>query len=321
MSRYIRQEILPELGRNGQARIGAAHALVIGAGGLAAAALPLLAGAGVGRLTIVDGDRVERTNLHRQTLFTEADEGRPKADVAAERCRALNREVAVEPLRHALTPGNAEALVREADIVLDCADSYAVSYTLSDACAALRVPLISASVLGRTGYAGGFCGGAPSLRAVFPDAPESAADCATAGVMGPVVAMLGAAEAQMALAAILELSPSPLGQVMTVDMGTYRMSGFRFDEAPEPDAAFPFVALAELEGDDRIIDLRGPHEAPEPIHPRAERIAPEALTEALAPEDRRLALCCASGLRAWRAAERLQHTWPGEIVLVAAKAS
>lgn len=321
MSRYERQEILPEIGSSGQARLAAARVLVVGAGGLAASVLPLLAAAGVGRITVVDGDIVEQSNLHRQTLFTEDDLGRHKADAAAERCSALNSQITMVPWRRALTPGNAEQLVGPSDIVIDCADSYAVSYTLSDVCASLRIPLISASVLGRAGYVGGFCRDAPSLRAVFPDAPENAANCATAGVMGPVVAMLGAAEAQMALAALLDHQPSPLGQLLRFDLASYRMSGFRFDDAVEPEAYYPFVALAELTPDDLIVDLRGEGEAPETIHPDARRILPEALKTTLAPEDRRLALACASGLRAWHAAEAIQDIWPGEIVLVAAKSS
>ena len=321
MTRYHRQVILPEIGTAGQARIAASRVLVVGAGGLAAAVLPLLAAAGVGRLTIVDGDRVEQSNLHRQTLFTEADQGRPKADVAAERCRALNREVTVVPWRRALTPANAERLIEREDIVLDCADSYAVSYTLSDVCADRRLPLISASVLGVSGYVGGFCGPAPSLRAVFPEAPENAANCATAGVLGPVVSMLGAAQAQMTLAALLQLDPSPLGQVLTFDMGTYRTGGFRFDNAPEPASHFPFISQEEIGEDDLIVDLRAPTEAARIVHDKAQRILPDDLPAALVPEDRRLVLCCASGLRAWQAADTLQDTWPGEIVLLAAKAS
>ncbi|MDJ0638999.1 MAG: ThiF family adenylyltransferase [Paracoccaceae bacterium] len=321
MTRYQRQMVLPEIGLAGQARIAAARILVVGAGGLAASALPLLAAAGVGRITIVDGDRVEQSNLHRQVLFSEGDQGRPKADVAAERCRALNREVTVVPWRRALTPANAARLIEPADIVLDCADSYAVSYTLSDLCAELRVPLISASVLGVSGYVGGFCGPAPSLRAVFPEAPQNAASCATAGVMGPVVSMLGAAQAQMALAVAVELDPSPLGQMLTFDMGGYRTSGFRFDGAPEPVDYYPFVAQEELTNNDLIVDLRSTAEAARVIRRGARRVAPDDLTDWLKPDDRRLVLCCASGLRAWRAAETVQETWPGEIVLVAAKAS
>ena len=321
MNRYERQQMLPEVGAAGQGRLHAAHVLVVGAGGLAATVLPLLVAAGIGRITLVDGDRVELSNLHRQTLFSEDDIGRPKADAAAEWCRKLNREVTLVPWRRALTPENAEDLVRPVDLVLDCADSYAVSYTLSDVCANLRTPLITASVLGISGYVGGFCGTAPSLRAVFPAAPESAESCATAGVLGPVVAMIGAAQAQMAMSVILALQPSPLGQALTFDMKSYRTSGFRFERAEEPQAFFPFVARIELTGEDEIVDLRPKEESSELIHWAARRIPPEALTDTLVPGDRRLVLACASGLRAWRAAETLQHIWPGEIVLVAACAS
>lgn len=321
MTRYARQQMLPGIGVSGQARLAAARVLVVGAGGLAASVLPLLSAAGVGRITVMDADRVEQSNLHRQTLFTEADLGLPKADAAAERCRAINREVRIVPLRQALTPENADSIVAAADIVLDCADSYAISYTLSDTCSTQRVPLVSASVLGFTGYVGGFCGGAPSLRAVFPDAPENTADCATAGVMGPVVGMLGAAQAQMAMATILNLEPSPLGQVLQFDMHNYRSSGFRFDGAEEPQAFFPFVARSELNQGDAIIDLRPESEAPRPIHRAARRILPGDLADQLVPDDRRLVLACATGLRAWRAAESVQDIWPGEIVLVAAQAS
>ena len=109
MSRYARQTLLPEVGAEGQARLAAARVLVVGAGGLAAPVLPLLAGAGVGRIAIVDGDTVALSNLHRQTLFTEADCGRSKADVAAERCRALNGEIDVTGQKQALTSENASA--------------------------------------------------------------------------------------------------------------------------------------------------------------------------------------------------------------------
>ena len=134
MSRYARQMILPAVGEEGQARMSAARILVVGAGGLAAPVLPLLAGAGVGHLTIMDRDEIALSNLHRQTLFTEQDCGRSKAQVAATRCRSLNQNVGVLALEKALTSQNVHEFVAQADVILDCADSYAASYTLSDAC-------------------------------------------------------------------------------------------------------------------------------------------------------------------------------------------
>lgn len=321
MSRYARQTIMPEVGAEGQARLSSSHVLVVGAGGLAAPVLPLLAGAGVGRITVMDGDTVDLSNLHRQTLFKQADCGRPKADVAAERCRALNDEIEVEALEHALTSTNAPNMVARADVMLDCADSYAASYILSDTCLAQGKPLISASVLGLSGYVGGFCGSAPSLRAVFPDAPDSGASCATAGVLGPVVGTIGAMQAQMALNLILGLAPSPLGQMVQYDARTLRTSAFRFDTAPEPLGCFRFVSANQLSADDQIVELRDKAEAPIPAHPKAQRVSPHNLHEIDPDKGKRLALCCATGLRAWRAAEQIQPDWPGEIVLVAASTS
>ncbi|TMV07154.1 HesA/MoeB/ThiF family protein [Ruegeria sediminis] len=321
MSRYSRQMILPEVGAGGQDRLAAARVLIVGAGGLAAPVLPLLAGAGVGHLTIVDGDTVDVSNLHRQTLFTEEDCGQLKAHVAADRCRRINGDIRVEARYQALTPANAPDLVTGADLVLDCADSYAASYVLSDTCLVLGKPLVSASVLGLSGYVGGFCGPAPSLRAVFPDAPDSGASCASAGVLGPVVGIIGATQAQMALAVLLGLTPSPLGQLVRFDGRTLRTTGFRFDAATEPETAFRFAAPTQLSERDLIVELRDEAEAPEAVHPGARRIAPEQLANHLPDPTTRLALCCATGLRAWRTAERIQTEWPGEIVLVAAATS
>lgn len=321
MSRYARQMLLPQVGAEGQARLAAARVLVVGAGGLAAPALPILAGAGVGRIDVFDGDAIELSNLHRQTLFTEADVGRAKAEVAAERCRALNSGIVVTGTKRSITPENVVQNSQNADLVLDCADSYAASYLLSDTCLALGKPLISASVLGLGGYAGGFCGGAPSLRAVFPEAPDSAASCATAGVLGPVVSILGSIQVQMALSLLLGLEPSPLGQMVQIDAQTWRNSAFRFDAAPEPVTAFRFVAPSELTADDLIFELRSEAEAPHPAHPSAQRMTIANVDLSETNNEKRLALCCATGLRAWRMAERLQPDWPGEIVLVAAATS
>ncbi len=325
MSRYARQTILPEVGSRGQRRLAAARMLAVGAGGLAAPALPLLAGAGIGHLTIMDGDAVEISNLHRQTLFTEADVGQSKATAAAARCRALNSDITVNALPCPLNPANAEEHAAAADVVLDCADSYAASYLLSDACLTAGTPLISASATGAEGYVGGFCGSAPSLRAVFSEVPDSGANCATAGVLGPVVGILGAMQAQMALNFVLRTEPSPLGQFTRFNGISMRTASFRFDGAAEPETFFRFAGAAQLRDTDLIFDLRDAAEAPDPIDPRARRSSPDGIKTLLADrrpgKSARLALCCATGLRAWRAAEAVQPCWSGEIILVAAVAS
>lgn len=321
MNRYARQTCLPGMGEAGQAALEAAHVLVVGAGGLGAPVLQYLAGAGVGRLTLVDGDTVSLTNLHRQTLFRETDIDRPKVEAAADTLRRLNTDCTIDTVLAPLDPVNVSDLVAQATLVLDCADSFAVSYILSDTCLAAGVPLISASVLGVSGYAGGFCGTAPSLRAVFPDLPDRAATCATAGVMGPVVGMIGAAQAQMALACLAGQTPSPLGQLLTFDMQSYRSGGFRFDAAPEPPADLYFIAVNQIRACDLVIELRPPEEAPAPVSPHAQRIPLDAITRGaglVPPDGVRAVFACRSGLRAWQAATHLRQCWPGEIALVAA---
>ncbi|WP_424987398.1 ThiF family adenylyltransferase [Microbulbifer sp. S227A] len=319
MNRYARQICLPEMGEAGQTAIAAAHVTVVGVGGLGAPALQYLVGAGVGRLTLVDGDTVAMSNLHRQTLFRESDIGKPKATAAADTLRALNGDCRIETLIAPLDPANAPDLVRRSTLVLDCADSFAASYVLSDSCRAAGVPLISASVLGFTGYVGGFCGSAPSLRAVFPDLPDRAATCATAGVMGPVVGMIGAAQAQMALACLLGQTPSPLGQLISFDMQGFRTSGFRFDTAPDPRPDLAFIAPGAIATPDFVVELRGIDEAPAPVCPHARRLSvAEFADQKPRPDsDQRAVLVCRSGLRAWQAATALRSYWDGDISLVA----
>src|SRR5713101_6730054 len=165
--RYARQTVLGEVGVAGRQRLAASSALVVGAGGLGCPVLQYLAGAGVGHIVIVDHDTVEETNLHRQPLYAMADIGKRKVDAAGAAVRRFNPATVVEGLAERLTPQNVTALVGGADLVVDAADSFAVTYILSDACFAATKPLVSASVIGMTGYAGAFCGGGPSYRAVF----------------------------------------------------------------------------------------------------------------------------------------------------------
>lgn len=317
MSRYARQIALPQFGEAAQGRLAAAHLLVIGAGGLAAPVLQYLVGAGVGRITLMDGDRVSLTNLHRQTLFRMDDIGRPKAEAAARHMAELNPDCTVTAVPEPFDPANAPDHVASADLVLDCADSFAASYVASDTCLAAGTPLISASVVGMSGYCGGFCGGAPSLRALFPDLPERAGSCAADGVLGPSVGVVGSLQAQMAMAVLTGLTPSPLGQLVTFEATGHRFGGFRFDAAPEPQGGFAFIAPQQARPDDWLVDLRAADEAG-PALPRASRRTVTDFDRPdTHPEGARTVLACRTGLRSWQAATRLRARWDGDIALIA----
>ena len=321
MNRYARQTILPEVGDTGQARLTNAHILVVGAGGLGVPVLQYLVGAGVGQITIVDPDEVSLSNLHRQTLYGEQYIGQSKAETAAKILRQLNSDIQITPHYMSLDPSNVIELLDGVTIALDCADSFAVSYILSDQCFDQNIPLISASALALSGYVGGFCGGAPSLRALFPDLPDVAGNCTSAGVLGPVVGTIGSLQAQMALSHLLNIEPSPLGQLVRFDAKTFRFSSFRFDKAPEPDTSvLKFIAPSALCANDYVIELRELSETLEPIRADAVRVHIDQYDpHNLKPHDvQRAVFVCKSGLRAHRAASKLQQIWHGEIVLVAA---
>lgn len=316
--RYARQAVLPQVGAAGQARLAAATVLVVGAGGLGCPVLSYLVGAGVGHLTIVDHDTIEETNLHRQPLYGMDDLGKAKAEIARQRLRRFNPEVDIDAVVARLSPQNAASLVAGADLTVDAADSFAVTYMLSDACQAAAKPLVSASVIGVTGYAGAFCGGGPSYRAVFPDVSVEGGTCATVGVLGTAVAVLGGLQAHLSLHLLLGLEPAVLGRVITFDAQRAVFGGFGFAGTPEPDSLVPFIAPAAVTPDDLVVDLRSLEEAPLSPFAGAQRIEVDGIAALVPPAGaQRVVLCCRSGQRALMAADILRQRGVTNLALVA----
>lgn len=318
-ARYARQMVLPEIGSEGQARLAAASVLVIGAGGLGCAVLQYLVAAGVGRIAIVDHDCIEESNLHRQPLFRMSELGQAKAVAARDSLRQLNPRITIEALVERLSPANVARLASMAGLIIDAADSLAATYILSDECMRVGKPLVSASVLGLSGYVGAFCGGAPSYRAVFPEMPRQAGSCAEAGVLGTAVGVMGTLQAHLALALLLRFEPSPLGELISVDFKGLRFGGFSFKGAAEPAGALGFISPDEVAEGDIVVDLRSLEEAPASPIADALRFQVEEIERGSKrfPAEARVVLCCRSGVRAWRAARALECQGHRRLALVA----
>jgi sulfur-carrier protein adenylyltransferase/sulfurtransferase len=332
---YSRQMALKEVGPSGQAKLRNSHVLVIGCGGLGVPVLQYLAGAGVGSIGLVDGDRLEPSNLHRQTMYALADAGEFKAILAAARLRALNPDVDARAYTLRLTAENAEDLVSQHDLVIDCTDNFSTKFLLNDVCVRLRKPVIFSSVYQYEGQLqvvrpdrDGAC-----LRCVWPEATRDGlvGNCAEAGVLGPVPGVFGCLQALEALKTLLDL-PGQLGnELLVMDLTTMSISrvnirraeacpdhaSSRVHRAPPASAAIPaslevdFDSLDDAEAQGlSVIDIREPRELEEMPTPSANaRHLPMAQllhgAAALATNGKYL-LICASGRRSLAAAEELR---------------
>jgi adenylyltransferase/sulfurtransferase len=207
--RYARQTLLPEIGEAGQARLGRARVLVVGAGALGTPALYYLAAAGVGTIGIADDDTLELSNLHRQILFRTEDIGRFKAEAAAERLSEFNPEIRTEVQKIRVTADNAVSLFGDYDILIDATDRLETKFLLNDAAAKARRPLVHAAILGFAAQVAVFdARTGPCLRCLFPTPPETPPlTCSEAGVLGAVPGMAGSLQALEAIKWILEDIP------------------------------------------------------------------------------------------------------------------
>ncbi len=222
LDRYARQIILPAFGGAGQAKLKAAHVALIGAGGIGCPAITYLAAAGVGKLTIIDHDVVELSNLHRQPLFTDANIGALKAEVAAEAARRINPHVAAVAVAERLDEANAEALLTGASLILDGCDNFTTRLAVNRAAVALEIPLLSAAIGAFEGqvalYEGWRAGDACYACLVGNDPDRPGINCAETGVMGALAGMIGTVAALEAVRALSGWGQPLLGRLAIVDM-------------------------------------------------------------------------------------------------------
>jgi adenylyltransferase/sulfurtransferase len=332
---YSRQIALKDVGEAGQARLRAARVLVVGAGGLGVPVLSYLAGAGVGTLGIVDGDRLEASNLHRQPLYALGEVGRPKAELAAARLRALNPEIEIRVHAVRLAADNVAQLLNAYDLAIDCSDNFATKFLLNDACVLARKPAIFASVYQYEGQLQVYQPNEDTacLRCLWPEATRDGlvGNCAEAGVLGPVPGVLGSLQAIEALKLLLDLPGQLRGELLILDLlslGTHRIRAPRAAPcrtgacARITSIARPADAPADLEvsvgslakaahDGYAIIDIRDDKEvASAPVTGVEHAHIPmSALLEdprSLDPE-RRYLLVCARGSRSRATALELRH--------------
>jgi molybdopterin/thiamine biosynthesis adenylyltransferase len=249
--RYSRHLLLPEVGSRGQRRLEASRVLMLGAGGLGSPAAFYLAAAGVGHLRIADDDVIERSNLQRQILHTDADIGMAKVDSAETRLSALNPRIHVEAIAERVTSSNVERVLEGVDVVVDGADNFPVRYLLNDACVKLGIPLVYGAVHRFEGQvsvfdAGRHRGQAPCYRCLFPEPPppESAPNCSEAGVLGVLPGVIGMLQATEALKLLLHLGEPLAGRLLHFDALGMRFRETRLLADPgcavcAPDVTFP----------------------------------------------------------------------------------
>ena len=236
--RYQRHMQLPGFSEAGQRKLKQSHILIIGMGGLGCPAAQYLAAAGIGQLTLIDGDEVSLSNLQRQILFSESDIGHSKAEAAGARLQSLNSDIDIRTIAQPLTLDNAPALIEVADIVIDCTDNFHTRYLINDLCSHYATPWVYSSVLGFAGQLALFDPAHSCFRCLFPELSE-VPDCNQAGVLGVVPGALGTLQALEAIKYLAHLggygddcTANKLHQLSALDLGLRPIKLGRSPECP-----------------------------------------------------------------------------------------
>ena len=255
LERFDRHLRLPQVGIEGQRRLQRARVAIVGAGGLGSPVALYLAAAGVGHIRLIDDDRVDRSNLQRQVLHTDAAVGEYKVDSARERLLALNPHLDLDTRAQRLSADNIERIFDGVELVIDGSDNFPTRYLVSDACVKLGLPMVYGAVERFTGQVGVFAAGprrgqSPCYRCLFPEPPLDAPNCAEAGVLGVLPGLLGLLQANEALKYLLGIGRVLDGRVLSVDALQMR---FREIGVPaDPDCAVcapgrPFPGYADYQ--------------------------------------------------------------------------
>jgi adenylyltransferase/sulfurtransferase len=248
--RYLRHYSVPHFGKAGQDKLAGKRVAVIGAGGLGCPVLMQLAGTGVGELVIIEHDVIQLSNLPRQVLYTTADVGRLKADVAKERLEAINPDVQITIHAARLDAENALALLAPADLVMDCSDNFSTRYLVNDACVILNKPWVFGAIESWLGQYAVFnypVREGPTYRCIFPEAPSDAPDCNEAGVLPPLPSLIGSYMANTALQVIAEMEPGFSGKLFQIDLVNHNTQALKFRRNEEAVQSISALDRAEYD--------------------------------------------------------------------------
>lgn len=234
--RYARHILLNELGIEGQEKLLDARVLILGAGGLGAPAALYLAGAGVGHIMLADDDVVELSNLQRQIIHTTARLDQAKAVSAKQALNELNPSVRIEPIVRRLMDGDLEDVVAQADLVLDCCDNFATRHAVNRACVLHRKPLVSGAAIRFAGQVSVYDmrdDESPCYHCLFPEADDAdEVSCATTGVLGPLVGIIGSTQAAEAIKLITGMGKALTGRLLCLDALTMQWSSIGLKRDP-----------------------------------------------------------------------------------------
>ena len=258
-ARHHRQRILAEVGEAGQQRLEHGSIAIIGLGGLGSPVALYLAAAGVGRLGLIDDQRVERSNLNRQILYGDGDVGHPKADAAAGRVRDLDPAIRLDVRQESVRAANVEAMFAAYDVVVDATDSFETKFLLNDAAVLLRKPLVHGAVLQWGGQVTTIVPDGPCLRCLFLEPPDPAdiLSCEEAGIMGAATGVVGSVQAEEALKLLLEVGTPLSGRIFQHDglNGEARITSFPRD--PDCPVCSLRARITELSRYDEQVSPRG----------------------------------------------------------------
>lgn len=220
-NRYIRQTLLDEIGEKGQEKLSKAHIIIIGCGGLGSIAAPYLAGSGIGTLTLIDADKPNISNLHRQVFFNETQQDLSKSEALSAHIESLNPKIEVRAISSMLTKDNINELLTDADVVLECTDNIQAKYLVNDYCNIQNIPVVYGAIHKYDGYVSFFRNSKKNdihLRDIFPIPNENIPSCSEVGVLGPLAGLTGLFQANEAIKFIAGAGSLLEGKLLTYDI-------------------------------------------------------------------------------------------------------